>query len=235
VYKFEKDRLLGQRKLYQNGMKIDLNRMLDHLSEVSVFGRSAVALFLILSTSFALTLFHTPQEWKGRAGPLWRNFGGVVGVWVPDWFGFPLFFLILTVVLWPVTFVAVTGTLLTCAVPSQYTALALGALVGARVADTLVSHVLLYALRYRPNPGLTSTPLYVAEAVFVIATFSKGFTTGGGSTWMGFAIGAGVFCIVLPLLWSLRMVKPSWRRDRWRRGEPPSAWTGITKPEETEG
>lgn len=209
-------------------MKMDINRMLDHLSEVSVFNHSVLALFLILGMSLALTLFHTLEELKGRGGPLWRNFGAVVGVWIPDWLGFPLFFLILTALLWLVALVAITGSLLTCAVQGKCAAVALGALIGARLGDTLVSHVLLYVLRYRPNPGLASTPLYVAEAVFLIATFSRGLTAGGGSTWVGLFIGAGFFCFVLPFLWFFRVI-PSWRRVRWRRGEPPPAWTGITQ------
>ena len=79
---------------------MDINRMLDHLSEVSIFGHSLLALFLILVISFALTLLHTLQELKGRGGPLWRNFGAIVGVSVPDLLGFLVFFVGLTVALW---------------------------------------------------------------------------------------------------------------------------------------
>lgn len=134
--------------------------MLDHLSKVSIFD-SALALFLILGIGFALTVIHTLQEWKGRGSPVWRNFGAVVGVSVPDWLGFLLFVPFLIAGLWLVELVAITGSLPTCAVPAEYAAVALGALVGARLADTLVLHVLLYALGYRPNPGLSSTTLYV--------------------------------------------------------------------------
>jgi hypothetical protein len=210
-----------------NRIKMDINLLLNHLSEVSVFGRSALALFLILGIGFALTVIHTLQEWKGRGSPVWRNFGAVVGVWIPDWLGFLLFVLTLIGGLWLVELVAITGSLPTCTVPTEYAAVALGALVGARLADTLVLHVLLYALRYRPNPGLSSTTLYVAEAIFLIATFSRGLTAGGSSTWVGLVTGGGFFCLVLPFLWSFRIV-PSWRRVRWRRGEPLPAWTGIT-------
>jgi len=161
-------------------------------------------------------------------GPLWRNFGAIVGVSVPDLLGFLVFFVGLTVALWLVALLAITGSLLTYAAQTEWAAGALGALIGARLGDTLISHVLLYMLRYRPNPGLASTPLYVAEAVFLIATFSRGLTAGNGSTCVGLFIGAGFFCFVLPLLWFVRIVMPSWRRDRWRPGEPLPAWTGVS-------
>ena len=208
-------------------MKMDIDRMLDHLSEFSIFDHSILALFLILGISFALTIFHTLQELKGPGGPLWRNFGAIVGVWVPNWLGFPFFFLILTAALWLVALVAITGSLVIYPVQSECAAVALGALIGARLGDTLVSHVLLYLLRYRPNPGLASTPLYFIEAVFFIVTFYKELTAGGGFTCVGLVIGALVFFLVLPSLWSLRIVK-NWRRDRWRPGEHLPAWTGIT-------
>jgi hypothetical protein len=210
-------------------MKTDLTRMLDHLSDVSVFNHSVLALLLILGLSLALTLLHTLQELKERGGPLWRNFGAVVGVQLPDWLGFAFFFVILTVLLWLVALIAITGSLLTCEVPTDWPAIALGALIGARLGDTLVSHVLLDRLGYRPNPGLASTTLYVAEAVFFIATFSKGLAAGGSSTWIGLVIGAGFFCLVLPLVWFFGLVIPGWRRVRWRSGERPPEWAGITQ------
>ena len=67
-------------------MKMDINQMLDHLSEVSAFDHSFLALFLILGLGLGLafTLLHTLAELKGRSGPLWRNFGAVVGARYPS-------------------------------------------------------------------------------------------------------------------------------------------------------
>ena len=197
--------------------------MLDYLSEVSVFDHSAIALFLILAADFAFTLIHTLQEWKGPGGPLWKNFGAVVGVRIPDWLGFSSFFLGLTAGLWLVGLVAITGSLPSGAVRMPYAAAALGALVGARLTDTVVSHVLLWALGYRPNPGLSSTPLYVIEALFLMLTFSRGLAAGGSSTGWGVAAGSGFFLLVLPGLWALRIIVPGWRRERWHPGEPLTA------------
>jgi hypothetical protein len=201
---------------------MDINRWLSHFSEVSIFGPSALALFLVLGLDLALTLVHTVQEWRGSAVPLWRNFGAIVGVCVPDWLGFPLFFLFLTAALWLVGLVGITGSLPTGPVRPQCAAAALGALVGARFTDTLTSHVVLYALRYRPNPGLASTPFYVAEAAFIIAAFSKGLAADGSL--IGLGVGAGFFCVILPLIWGLRFVVPSWRRNPWHRGQPLPQW-----------
>jgi len=208
-------------------MKVDVDRMLDHLSEVSIFDHSVPALILILCMSMAITFIHTYEEWKGRGGPLWRNFGAIVGAWVPDWLGFPFFFLILTTALWLAALVAITGSLLICAVEAKYAALALGVLIGARVGDTLISHIRPYVKGYRPNAGLRSTTLYILEAGFLTATFFTGLSSGGIFTCFGLVIGAFFFALVRPLLRCLRIVK-SWRRDEWRPGAAPPAWADIT-------
>ena len=136
---------------------------------------------------------------------------------------FLFFFLILTTALWLLAFVAITGSVVICQVRTKYAAIALGALIGARLADTLVSHWLLHTLRYRPNPGLWSTPFYVFEAGLLIVTFQKGLIARSGFACLGLGIGTLAFCIVLPSLQSLRIVK-SWRKNRWRSGAPLPTW-----------
>jgi hypothetical protein len=210
------------------GKKMDINRMLDHLSSFSIFDHSVFALFLILGCSMAFTVCHTLQEWRGLGGPLWWNFGAIVGVRIPYWLGFLLFFVSLTAVLWLVAMVAITGSLLAYPVPSKCSAGALGALIGARIGDTLVSHVFLHARHYRPNPGLNSTPLYLLEAVFLLVTFSKGLTAGGDFSWKGVMVGGGFFCIILPMLWLSGILIPSWRKDRWHPGDALPKWVSIT-------
>lgn len=203
-----------------------MNELLDYLNEVSVFGRSAVALFLILGISFAFSLLHTLQEWRGSGGPLWRNFGAIVGLQIPDKLGFLGFTLGLTVALWTAGLMGYAGYLpIRGSVEMQYAIGALGLLLGARVSDTLVSHILLHFLRYRPNPGLTSTILYVVEAIFIIVAFNKGLSSDITSAGWGIAGGVLFFCLVLPLLWLLRFLFPGWRQDRWIRGEPLPPWT----------
>ena len=46
-----------------------MNEFLDHLNSVSMFGRSAAALYLVLGVNFAITTLHSYQEWMGRGGP----------------------------------------------------------------------------------------------------------------------------------------------------------------------
>jgi hypothetical protein len=201
-------------------VKIDVDQMLDHLSEVSIFDHSVFALFVIFGVSAAITLVHTLEEWKAPGGPLWWNFGAIVGVRIPDFLGFLLFTVLLTFALWLVSLVAITGNLVIFSVGTKYSAVALGALIGARLGDTLVSHFLLYVLGYRPNPGLSSTPLYIFEAGFLIMTFLKGITAGCGFTCLGLGIGVFAFCIVLPILWFLKIFKTGWRMSRWLPGQP---------------
>src|SRR4051794_22580786 len=156
----------------------------NHFSQVSSFGRSATALVLILAASFAMSALHSWQEWKGAGAPLWRNFGAIVGVKIPDPLGFLGFTAGLTLVLWTLALSGIAGW-------PRWSApgFALGALIGARVSDTLVSHVLLNGIGYRTTPGLSSTPLYILEALFLIVAFRAGLTADWASARCGIIAG----------------------------------------------
>jgi hypothetical protein len=199
--------------------------ILDHLDQVSVFGHSAVALFLILGLDWVFTGIHTYQEWRGEAAPLWRVFGAVVGLRLPNWLGFLLFTVTLTLALWGVGLAGIAGWLPLAGHLAPYKAVgALGVLIGARIADTLISHWGLYAVGYRPNPGLKSTPLYVLEAVFILLTFWHGLALYPHAALCGFAIGSGFFILVLPALWVVQVIVLPWRRERWIPRQPLPAW-----------
>src|SRR4051812_13823911 len=202
-----------------------MDQALAHFDQISGFGRSAPLLLLILAADFGITALHTWQEWKGEGGPLWRNFGAVAGVKIPDPLGFLGFTAGLTLALWALALIGIAGWFpLTGPVGIGSAAFALGALIGARVSDTLISHVLLNALRYRPNPGLSSTPLYVLEALFLIVAFRAGLAADWASAIWGIIVGAGFFVAVLPGLWLLQLLIPGWRRARWQRGRAMPAW-----------
>jgi hypothetical protein len=192
-----------------------MDEALNHFSQISSFGRSAPLLLLILAANFAITGLHSFQEWKGAGGPLWRNFGAIVGLKIPDPIGLLVFTVGLTLVLWALALIGIAGWSLW--IPPAF---ALGALIGARISDTLVSHTLLNALGYRPNPGLSSTPLYVLEALFMLAAFRAGLAADPASASWGIAVGVAFFVAVLPGLWLLRWLFPACRREPWRRGEP---------------
>ncbi len=202
-----------------------MDQALDHFSRISGFGRSAPLLVLLVAANFAITAWHSWQEWKGAGAPLWRNFGAIVGVAIPDGIGFVFFIVVLTLTLWALGLIGIAGWFpLATAVSPGCAAFALGALIGARLSDTLVSHALPHLVGYRPNPGLSSTPLYVIEAVFIIMAFHAGLAADPAAAWGGILVGAAVFVAVLPLLWLLRGLKPDWRRQRWQRGQPMPAW-----------
>jgi hypothetical protein len=199
--------------------------ILDHLDKVSVFGPSVVALLFILGLDWVFTGIHTYQEWRGERAPLWRVFGAVVGLRLPNLLGFLLFTVTLTLVLWGVGLAGIAGWLpwrgeLSEPAPVR----ALGILIGARLADTLISHWGLYALGYRPNPGLKSTPLYVLEAGFILLTFWPGLAHDPRAALCGFALGAVAFILVLPTLWVAQVIVPPWRRERWIPWQPLPAW-----------
>ena len=57
--------------------------MLDHLDEFTL--RVPPRAFLVLGFSWVFFgRVHSYQEWRGEDVPLWRVFGAVVGVWLPD-------------------------------------------------------------------------------------------------------------------------------------------------------
>jgi hypothetical protein len=154
--------------------------------------------------------------------PLWRVFGAVIGLFVPNWFGFLSFTVGLCLLQWLIGLMAITGW---PGSPDWLPIGALGATIGARLADSAVSHWLLYARGYRPNPGLSSTGLYVAEAIFLFLVFQKGLTAHPTAAWAGFGCGAGFFIVLVwLLLWLVRLLKPSWRHEKWILGEPIPSW-----------
>src|SRR3954466_11641765 len=108
-----------------------MNEAVDHFSQVSSFGHSASLLVMILAASFALTALHARQEWKGEGGPLWRNFGAVAGVKIPDPLGFLGFTAGLTLGLWALALIGIAGWFpLAGPVGIGCAAFALGALIG---------------------------------------------------------------------------------------------------------
>ena len=118
-----------------------MTAILDRLDQVSVFGPSSLALFLILGLDWVFSGVHAYEEWRGEEAPLWRVFGAVVGLWLPNWLGFLLFTLALTLLLWCLGLAAIGGWLPFVGHVSLPIAVgALGAVIGARISDTLVSH-----------------------------------------------------------------------------------------------
>jgi hypothetical protein len=179
-------------------------------------------LILILAADYAITLLHSYQEWKGAGAPLWRNFGAIVGLDIPDVWGFRIFTVALTLILFGVGFIGIVGLFGPCA-----TALALGGLIGARLSDTFVSHVLLHGLGYRPNPGLSSTPLYVLEALFIAWVFHASLAAHPVCAGIGFAVGILGFVAVLPLLRLARWLCPARQQPPWRRWRPIPSWAST--------
>jgi hypothetical protein len=192
------------------------------LSELSYLQPQDWALLLVLGLDLLLTLAHSIQELNGH---LWRYFGAIAGTRIPDIVGFPVFFLLLTAGLWVLAFAGIAGYLpiLGTDVPPHWAMAAVGTLIGARLSDRLFSHVRLDRLGYRPNPGLSSTPYYLAEAIALTVLFLPGLRDYPLWAIGGFLIGWLFFYSVLPLLRLLRGI-PFFRGDSWGSGEVIPEW-----------
>ena len=202
--------------------------MLDEIGayadSVSSLGRSAALPLLLLALSWAFSAVHVFEEWKGSAFPLWRAFGAIEGVFVPNWLGFLFFTLGLLLILWIVGVGAIVGLSVWGPLTAQQGVFWLGALVGGLVSDCLFSHWIPYLAGYRPNPGLRSTALYAIEAVLLFVLFRKGLSAYPSQGIVGALLGALFFLAVWGFLVALRLCVPPWRRSPWVSGQPVPAW-----------
>jgi len=205
-----------------------IRAMQDYLGEVSWLGAPApvLAVLLILGVDLLLTLVHVVQEFKGR---FWNYFGGIAGVRVPDWLGFALFSIGLTLLLWSLAFAALAGGLSPFIdVPDRWSMACLGAIIGGRIADGFFSHIRLDRAGYRPNPGLESVPYCFAEAAALAVLFAPGLRMHALWALAGVAAGVLFFWSVLPGFRLIRRITmrsvPGHARDPWIPGEPRPDW-----------
>jgi hypothetical protein len=193
--------------------------MNENLHNIWVFGSSYTLIILaaLQLIDLALTLWHSLQERKGQ---LWRYFGAIAGVRIPDGFGQVVFFGGLTLSLWIVGLLGITGTVL-WQKPVAFGCL--GAIIGCRISDSLFSHVLLNNAGYRPNPGLPSVKYYLAEALGLVFVFYPTIFTHTLPVLVGFIIGALAFYSVIP---GLRIFGPLafQATEPWQKGTPQPKW-----------
>ena len=86
--------------------------MLDiaaYVQSVSFLGHSAAMSLLLLALSWAFSAIHVFEEWKGSDFPLWRAFGAIEGVYVPNSLGFLFFTVALLLILWIIGLGAIVG------------------------------------------------------------------------------------------------------------------------------
>jgi hypothetical protein len=195
--------------------------MSENLHNIWVLGADHTVLYLVVlqAIDLALTLVHSLQERQGR---LWRYFGAIAGVKISDTFGQLAFFGGLTVSLWIVGSVGITCTVLWQA-PFAFGCL--GAIIGCRASDSLFSHILLNNAGFRPNPGLPSVPLYLAEVVVLLVVFWPAILGNIVPAAIGFIIGALAFYAVIPILraYGPLIFEPI---EAWHRGSPQPSWFG---------
>ena len=204
-----------------------------HAESVSSLGRSAALPLLLMALSAAFSAVHVFEEWKGTDFPLWRAFGAIEGVYVPNSLGFLFFTVLLLLILWMIGVGAIVGLGVVGWVglwPSfgQLTAQQgmfwLGALIGALMSDCIFSHWIPYLAGYRPNPGVRSTALYVLEAAVLLVLFWKGLSAYPPQAVVGALLGTLFFLAVWGVLVALRLCVAPWRRSPWVSGQPIPAW-----------
>jgi hypothetical protein len=94
-----------------------------------------------------------------------------------------------------------------------------------RISDSLFSHVWLNNAGYRPNPGLASVPLYLAETLVLAVVFYPTMLTHPFAMLIGFVIGALAFYTVIPGLRIFgRLAFPT--IEPWQKGTPQPKWRG---------
>ena len=195
-----------------------------YADSVSLLGPSVVIPLLILALSWAFSAVHVFEEWKGSAFPLWRAFGAIEGVYVPNWLGFPFFTVALLLILWILSVGAIVGLGFGGPLSAQQGVFCLGALIGALLSDCLFSHWIPYLAGYRPNPGVRSTALYVLEAALLLLLYWKGLSAYAAQALVGGLLGALFFLAVWGFLLALRLCVPAWRRSPWVSGQPIPPW-----------
>lgn len=195
-----------------------------YADSVSSLGRSAVMPLLLLVLSWGFSAVHVFEEWKGAGFPLWRAFGAIEGVYVPNGLGFLFFTVALLLILWIIGVGAIVGLGVAGPLTAQQGVFWLGALIGALVSDCIFSHWIPYLAGYRPNPGVRSTALYVLEAAVLLVLFRKGLSGYPPQAVVGALLGALFFLAVWGVLVALRLCFPFWRRPPWVSGQPIPSW-----------
>jgi hypothetical protein len=211
--------------------------MLDEIGtyteSVSSFGGSAILSLIVLVLSWAFSAIHVFEEWRGSDFPLWRAFGAIEGVYLPNWLGFPFFTVLLLLILWITGLGGIVGWGVVGWIgfqPNlggetvQQGVFWLGFLIGSLVSDCIFFHWIPYLARYRPNPGVRSTALYALEAALLVALFWKGLSTYPAPAVAGILVGALFFLAVWGVLVAVRMCVPPWRQPPWVSGQPIPSW-----------
>jgi hypothetical protein len=203
----------------------------DHVAALSVLPPSGALALAVLLWSLALTLVHTGQELRGK---FWKYYGAIGGVVFPDALGFVAFFIGVTFMVGGSAVVGIGGALpftgdggavpLVGHVSARVAMIAIGFLIGARIADAWYSHMRLDRLGFRPNPGLPSAWWYVADGILVAVLFAPGIRAHWKATALGIVLGWLVFTSVLFNVRLLGRLAPGLKHDPWVAGTPRPEW-----------
>jgi len=119
--------------------------------------------YICFAISIFLSAWHLIEEFRGK---LWRYFGAIAGVPIPDTLGKIIF----TGALGLTLFTAALGILeINGGAEKEWLSLSgIGFLIGGRISDWWYSHYRLKSKGYENNPGLLSAWFYLADAALLI-------------------------------------------------------------------
>lgn len=143
----------------------------------------------------AVAIVHAVEETRGK---LWAFFGRTSGVTALARLETPAGFALLVLPALVLQLVAALWAFLGLEVNPFW----LGVLIGARLGDALFSHLLPSSGEdaAETSPGLASAWVYLADALVMAIVWHVPMMSAAPATLLGFAIGAGFFCAVLPAL-----------------------------------
>lgn len=152
---------------------------------------------ILLIFSLCATTLHTWEEVRGYGSPFWEYAEDFTGVRVGSVTGHVLFYSLAAFLM----VAAVMGY-------AYQSPTWLSLLIGIRIGDAVFSHLMLYHIYRKPNPGLNTAFLYCTESFFALTLWDEFMPAGAKVSELWLCVGVGAF----GGFWNLCSFGYAWRR-----------------------